>query len=171
MKDFRYQENLRVIPVLAPADVTSTTTATGYVDLANCNWCTFMVTFGAITGDTTTINDTVGVTVEASTAGSSNATEEAIGFEYRLSPAVGTDTDALGTITTATSDGCSVAASDDNKILFIEINPAAVVGAKGDDFRYVRVVIDPGSAATATVVSASAILEPKYASNSMATST
>lgn len=166
---FRFEEKLQAFPVLAPADITTTATGSQYVDLKGAHWCTFVVNFGAITGDTTAINDTVGITVEASTAASSNATEAAVPFKYRLTSAVGTY--SQGTITAATSDGAQIAASNDNKNLYVEVDPAALPTNPGADYRYVRLVITPGSATTSLIVGASVILEPRYPGNAIPSAT
>ena len=165
----RFEEKLQVFPVLAPADITTSATGSQYVDLKGAHWCTFMVNFGAITGDTTAINDTVGITVEASTAASSNATEAAIPFKYRLSSAVAAY--SQGAITAATSDGAQVAASNDNTTLFVEVNPDALPVNPGADFRFVRLVITPGSATTSLVVGAQVALEPRYPGNAIPSAT
>ena len=165
----RFQEKLQVFPVLAPVAITTAVTASNYVDLKGAHWCTFMLNFGAITGDTTAINDTVGVTIEASTAASSNATEASVPFKYRLSSAVGTY--AHGAITSATSDGVQVAADKDNTTLFIDLDPAALPANPGADYRFVRLVVTPGSATTALVVGAQVALEPRYPGNAIPSAT
>ena len=110
------------------------------------------------------------VTVEASTAGTSNATEGQILFQYRLSGAV--DTDSMGAITTPASAaaGAVVSEAGDNKVLIIDIDPA-VVAASAADRRYVRAVITPTSDLTATVVGAITILEHRYPGNAIPSST
>lgn len=165
----RFEEHLQFFPVLAPADITTNATATAYVDMAQAHWLTFVVNFGAITGDTTAINDTVGVTVECSTAASSNATEAAIPFKYRLSSAVATY--SQGAITAATSDGAQVAASNDNKTLFVEVDPSSVPTNPGADYRYARLVLTPGSATTALIVGAQVCIEPRYPGNAIPSAT
>ena len=165
----KFQEKLQVFPVLAPADITTSATGTQYVDLKGAHWCTFIVNFGAITGDTTAVNDTVGVTVEASTAGSSNATEAGIPFSYRLSSAVGTY--SHGAITAATSDGAQVGPANDNKTLFVDVDPAALPSNPGADYRFVRLVLTPGSATTSLIVDCQVALEPRYPGNAIPSAT
>ena len=160
----RFMEGMKVLPILAPASiVTDDTINTSYVDLNHANWCTLAIHFGVITCDTPA------VTLECSTVGSSNATEVAIGFQYRLSTAVDTDDTAAGTITTATSTGVSVAASDDGKVLFIELDPSAVAGVAAD-MRWVRAVIDPVDASVG-IAGAVAYIETRYPGNATISST
>jgi hypothetical protein len=160
----KFAENQKVLPILAPQDITETTTYTQYVDLKTSNWAQFLVSFGNIAGDASTVS------VEASTAASSNATEATVPFRYRLSAAIGTDT--MGAITAGTSDGVSMTTSDDNKTLVIDVDPAALATNPGADFRFLRVKIAPASSsATATLVNAIAILSPRYPGNSIPSAT
>lgn len=161
----RYAEGLKVLPILQPADIVATATATQYVDLNLVHWATFIVSFGAMTSDST---DTATVTIQASTAGTSNATEITVPFQYRLSAAVATDT--MGAITTATTDGVAVTAADDNKVLVIDLDPA-VVAAAGTDYRFVRLVVTPNAEMASCVVGANAFLEHRYPANSSPSST
>jgi len=159
---FRYNEKLKYLPILAPADIAATATATPYVDLKEAHWATFVLDFGAIT------NSTIAVTMECSTAASSNATEQTIAFNYRLSAAVGTDD--MGAITAATTTGAALAATDDNKTLLIELDPSAVA-ALGADFRYARAVITPATDNTAVLVGGAVVLEPRYPGNDITSAT
>jgi hypothetical protein len=163
MNQFKFAEGLKVLPILAPADIVAAATASQYVNISKANWATFVVQFGALTASTGTI------TVEASTAGSSNSGEAAIPFKYRLSSAVGTD--SLGAITAASSAGASIAATDDNKVLVIDVDPAALPANPGADYKYLRVVVTPASDNTAYVVGAVAYLHPRYPGNSISSAT
>lgn len=162
----RYAEGLKVLPILAPADIVATATASQYFDFDGLNWATVLVHFGAIASTDST--GEVVVTVEASTAGSSNATEGAIAFSYRLSAAVATDT--MGAITAATTAGVAVGNASDNVTLVIDIDPA-LVAASATDRRYCRVVITPTAEITSTVVGATLIAEPRYPGNAIPSST
>jgi predicted regulator of Ras-like GTPase activity (Roadblock/LC7/MglB family) len=160
----RFMEGMKVLPIYSPASIVADDpVATSYVDLAHINWATLAIHFGVITCDTPV------VTLECSTVGSSNATEVAIGFQYRLSTAVDTDDSAAGTITTATSTGVTVAAGDDGKVLLIEVDPSAIA-AVAADMRWVRAVIDQGDA-SAAVAGAVAYMETKYPGNATISST
>ena len=118
-------------------------------------------------GDITNVGATV--TVEASTAGSSNATEAAISFSYRLSAAVATDT--MGAITAATSAGVALVTADDNKVLVIDVDPAALNSNPGADYRFLRVVVTPSSDNSVTDVGVIAVCEPRYPGNAIPSST
>ena len=151
----RLIEEMSVQPLLTPADIVQDDPKpTSYLDLNMVNWATIMVSFGAITCDSVT------VTLEASTAGSSNATEVSIGFNYRLSTAVDTMDSNRGAVTAATSTGVAITASDDHKVLFVEVDPSAVA-ALGADYKFVRLSLEQGDA-TAAVVGAVAFMESRY---------
>ena len=159
MNQNQFAEGAKFVPILAPVDAVATAKATNYVDLSESHWATFVVKFGVITTGTATI------TVEASTAGSSNATEAAIPFKYRLSGAVGTDT--LGAITAATSNGATVATDADAKMYIIDVDPAALPANPGADYKWLRVVVSPTTDMAACLVSANAILQPRYPGNAL----
>lgn len=161
----RYAEGLKVLPILAPSNIVATATATEYVDLNLVHWATFVVSFGAMTSDST---DTATITLQASTAGSSNATELTAAFSYRLSAAVATDT--MGAITAATTDGVAVTAADDNKVVIVDVDPASIA-ALGTDYRYVRLVVTPNAEMASCNVGAVAFLEHRYPGNSIPSST
>lgn len=163
----RFAEGMKILPVLTIGDIVATATGTAYVDLDLINWASFLVTFGTVTSTDST--GEVVVTVEASTAGSSNATEGQIAFSYRLSAAVATDT--MGAITAATAaGGAAVANTADNTVLWVDVDPA-VVAASAADRRFIRLVITPTAETTVTNVAACAFLEPRYPGNSIPSST
>jgi hypothetical protein len=140
------------IPLLAPADITTTATRSSYMDLKGANRAAFLVCFGAITGTTT---DTEVVTVEAASA--VDAAEAAVAFSYRLSGAVGTNT--WGAITAATTAGVALTVSDDDKLLWIEINPDAMAASK---YRYVRVLLTDTPDMANCVVAVMGVLDASY---------
>jgi len=162
MNNIQFAEGLKVLPILAPADIAATATGTQYVDVSKMHWATFVVQFGAIT------NSTINLKLEASTAGSSNATEVAVPFKYRLTSAVATD--SLGAITAGSSDGATIAAADDNKAVIVDFDPAALP-AVGADYKYLRLFLTPASDNTAVLVGAVAYLQPRYPGNSIASAT
>lgn len=159
---FKYNEHLKYLPVLGPIDVATTATATAYIDLKEAHWATFVVDFGVIN------NSTVAVTLECSTAATSNATEQTLGFNYRKSAAVASDD--MGAITAATTTGVTIAAADDNKSLLVEVDPSAVAAAAAD-MRFVRAVITPASDNTAVLVGAAAIIQPRFPGNDITSAT
>lgn len=159
MNQNQFAEGIKRVMLTAPVDIAATANASAYVDLTESLWATFLVPFGVITGGTCT------VTVEASTAGSSNATEAAVPFKYRLSGAVNTDT--MGAITAATSDGLAITASDDAKQLVIEVDPAALPANPGADFKWLRVVLSPTTDMTVCLAGVLAELQPRYPGNAL----
>lgn len=166
MNDIRFAESKKILPILTAADIVATATATAYVDFDNVNWATFLVTFGAIASTDST--GEVVVTVEASTAGTSNATEGQVAFTYRLSAAVNTDT--MGAITAATAaGGAAINNTADNTVLVIDVDPQVVAATA--DRRFVRLVITPTSEITSTIVSAMAVLDTRFKGNSIPSST
>jgi len=168
MKGIRYAEGLKVLPILAPSDISgSAATSSQPIWLREVQWVSFLVYFGAMTSDST---DTITVTVESSTGQSTASTDEAIAFNYRLASAVATD--SMGAITAATSDGLAITADAyDNKALIIDVDPAYVAG-KDTDAVYLRLVFTRSSTDLASFfVGATAILEPRYPGNSMNSAT
>lgn len=166
MKDTRYLENKKAIPVLAPQNIVATATATSFVDLNLAHGVDFLVTFGAMTSDST---DTATVTLLANAVSdttSSDDSEVSLAFNYRLSSAIGTD--AVGAITAATTDGVAITATDDNKVLYIKCDPSAVANAGA--YRFVRLLITPNAEMASCNVSALALVEPRYAGNVMPSS-
>ena len=159
----RFGQIVKVLPVLAPQDIGATATKTAIVDLKNAHRLTFLIPFGSITA--ASADQAITVTVLAATgAASTGAT--AIAFNYRLSSAVATD--ALGAITAATASGVSIATTDDNKMLLIDVDPiVARIANSDDDCQYVYALITPDGGATATLVSAIAEIEPRQSQNSM----
>lgn len=163
MNPFVQYEN--IVPLLAPADIASTVTASNYMDLKTANHAAFLVVLGAVTSATAT--DAEVVTVEAATA--EGGAEAAIAFNYRLSGALGDNT--WGAITAAASTGLALdPAADDNKLLWIEIDPAAVHAAKADA-HYVRVKLTDTPDMTACLVAVLGIIDPVYKQTTLVSAT
>lgn len=163
----RYNENEKVQPILATQDIAATATATSYINVKNAVGPIELVfQFGAITSTDST-GEAV-VTIEASTGGSSNATEQAIAFKYRQSGAV--DTDSMGAITDATTVGIAVVSTDDNVVLSAFVNPDSLA-ALGADFNFLRGVVTPTTDVTVTLVSVQARFVPSYAGNAIPSAT
>jgi hypothetical protein len=68
----------------------------------------------------------------------------------------------MGAVTDATTSGVTIAATDDDKLLLIDVDPAALSAGRP----YLRVVADPGASASAVEIAILAILKPRYAQNS-----
>jgi len=165
MAKIRYAEGLKCLPIIAPVAFTTSAIESEYVDMETHHWGSFHIAFGDMTSDST---DTVTVTVECSTAASSNATEVNLAFDYRLSSAVATD--SMGAITSATTTGVSITATDDAKLLIVEVNPDTIPAALTDG-KFLRIVATPSDAVASGVISAVAYLEPRYPANLSPSST
>lgn len=163
-----FNENKKELNLLAPQDIVATATASAYINVKSAaGTIEFQIPFGAIASTDST--GEVVVTLEASTAGSSNATEAPVAFRYRLSAAVGTD--SMGAITLATSAGVAVINTSDNCTLFLFIEPDALA-ALGADYSFLRAVITPTAEITSTIVGGvHCSFVPSYAGNSIPTST
>ena len=162
----RFAEKLHVVPLLAPA-ASSDSRASAYINVENAQWASFLLYAGAMTSDST---DTITVTIEASTAASSNATEIQVPFSYRLSAITGDDLwGAIGSAAAAT--GYAITAVDDNKLLLVDVDLAVLPGLTGyTDHSFLRVVCT-ASIVTAYSLSVIAALEPRYGKNLIPSST
>ncbi len=144
-----------IIPLLESKDIAANTTASAYMNIKGANYAAFLLIFGAITSATAT--DTEVVTLEAATA--EGAAEAAIAFNYRLSGALGANT--WGAITAATSSGLAMASTDDNKLLWIEVDPEVVHGIKADA-NYLRVKLTATPDMGACLIAVIGITDPIY---------
>lgn len=167
MTKLNYAESFKVLPILAPADIVASATGTAYLDLKMAEGLVeIALQFGAVASTDST--GEVVVTIEASTAASSNATEGQVVFGYRLSGAVATD--SMGVIANAAAaTGAVVGQGDDNKVLLCYVDPSVV--ALTSDRRYIRAVITPTAEITSTIVGAVARFIPRYAGNAIPSST
>lgn len=161
MGTFVQYEN--IIPLIMPQDITSTATASGYVDLRNAQQAAFYVMIGNLNSATAT--DMEVITVQAATA--EGGTEAAIAFNYRLSGAVGSNT--WGAITAATTAGVTLdPATHDNMCLWIEIDPDALAA---NDYRYVRLVATDTPDMANCLIAVSAFIAPRYKQSTMISAT
>jgi len=151
-----YVQYSNIVPLIGPVDTAATALVTPFVDMSHAHELAFCTFFGAIT--TGTADSNITVTVEAASAAASGA-EVAVPFKYRLSGAVGANT--WGAATTASTAGCTIASTDDNMILWIEIDPSAMLSELAGA-THVRMVITPTADHTATLVGAWAELAPRY---------
>ena len=143
-----------IIPLVSPADVSTTATTTPYVQLSNAQRAAFLVFFGSITSSTAT--DVEAIVLQCATA--EGGTEAGLGYSYRLSGAVGANT--WGAVTTVGATGYAAGLSDDDKILWIEI-PVDVMAA--NDYRVARLVLTDTDDMIAFEVAVLAVIEPRYA--------
>ena len=158
MSKIRFAEGLKVLPLVVPVAFTSSAVASEFVDMQLINWASFLVSFGVMTSDTT---DTVTLTVEVCDIGTTtDSTETAVGYSYRLSSAVATD--LMGAVTAVGSTGVAVNANaDDAKVVIIDVNPAATLATLATA-RWIRIVATPVAEVASGVLSVIAVLEPKY---------
>lgn len=144
-------DNIHVVPILAPVSITSATN-TDVVGLKKYHAAKFLVPCGALA-----VNLTVTVLKGTTTVPAASA---AIGFRYRKSAAVGTDT--IGAWATATTAGVELTSSTDNgKMLEILVESSELTPVTGTEYPYVMLTLTPASA-SACLVSAVAVLEPRY---------
>lgn len=169
MNALRFVEGLDVRVDTAPVAFTTSAVQSTFRDAREANWITYLVAFGVMTSDST---DTVTVTIEVCPISTTtDSSEEAVPFKYRLSPAVGTTTDPWGTITAATSSGIAVTASaDDSKALCIDIDPAAIPADVAGG-RWVRCVATPSAQVASGVITIVSAFEPRYPRNGLAETT
>lgn len=154
-----------IIPLVAPVDGTTGSPATPYIDLQACHHANFLVYFGVVTSDTAT--DIITVTMEASTASTSDASEEALPFNYRTSVAFATG-NTWSAVGAATSAGLSMGASTvfDGFMLLVDVDPAVIVGLK-PDARYVRLQLTPNNAYSVMLYSVIGIADARYKQTTM----
>jgi len=136
------------------ADMAATAAATSYVDMKAYNNVTFYFLFGT--------NDTEGtIAFEQSTTLDSSGTEGGLGFHYRLSGAVATDTMGAITHVDSTTSYTYPAAADDVVVI-------AEPDQLTDGYRWCRAVITPSGTASATPITVLAVLKgARYAGNVM----
>lgn len=157
-----------IVPLVAPIDGTTGSPASPYLDIQSANRASILVYFGVVTS--TTATDTLTITLEASTASTSNAGEEAIPFLYRVSDTVAGG-NTWGAVTAATSDGVSMGASTafDGYAILIDVDPAAV--AQKTDARWVRVQLTPSAAYSVLLYTVIGFIEPRYKMTTMVKAT
>jgi hypothetical protein len=159
----RFGQISKFVPILAPVDATSTTKITNFVNVQNAHRCTFLIPFGVITSSSTTASPAVTV-IAASTAASTGGV--AIPFSYRKSAAVGTDT--WGAVTAVAATGVTMTLTDDGMALLIDVDPINVANAATTTTaKFVAVKFIPNAYQTVCLLSAMAMLEPRYAQTSM----
>lgn len=141
-----------IVPILSPQDIASTATTCAYMDLRNAQKAAFLILVGNVNSATGT--DTEVVTVQAATA--EGGTEAAIAFRYRT--ALG-GANSWGAVTTADTTGVSYAVSDDDRHMWIEVDPDELAA---NDYRYARVVLTDTPDMAAFLVSVIGLIQPRY---------
>ena len=133
-----YLQSQHVVQLVAPHDGGTASTASAYLDLTYCaGEVELEIPFGAYTSCDSTSN--IVLTVDASTAGSSNATEVPISFKYKYNTTQGAD--AFTDWAEASTTGISITPATDlsNPTYRLLVDPA-IVAEQGADYRYIRVV-------------------------------
>ncbi|MFA5150258.1 MAG: hypothetical protein WC433_05055 [Candidatus Omnitrophota bacterium] len=152
----RFGQLDHLLPVLSPADISTSDTNTVLVNLSGAHRCTFEVSLGTVTCASTT---TPIFTVLAATS-AATTTATAIAFKYRKSGIVGVDT--YEEVADATSSGLTITKDTDvDKVILIDVDPAVVAAAKAD-CRWVYVHIDTAATISALEVGVNARVEPRY---------
>jgi hypothetical protein len=141
---------LHFVPGLAPIDAAATDLSSDVVNLANYESVVFLCQFGVVTGDSSVIT-----VEECTSAAAAGATARA--FHYRKSSAVGTD--SVGAFTTAAASGVTVGASDDGKVIAIEVKADELT----DGYNFVRVTLTNGASMSVCLEGVVMVLKPKYA--------
>lgn len=143
-----------IIPLIAPVAGTTGTLETAYVDLRGAQNASFLVMFGDITSDSAA--NYLAITVEAAVT---EATADAlIGFDYRLSGAVGTNT--WGDITSVGVAGIvETITTLDLNMAWIDLDPATLAA---NDYRYVRLLATPTDSLSTYVIGVCAFIESRY---------
>jgi len=161
MNSFVQYDN--IVPLLAPVDIASNITATPYVDLKGANRVAFLVNFGVFTPAATT--DFEVITVEAATDPA--GTEAAIGYSYRLSGIVGTNT--WGAVTAVGATGAYInGVTGDAVSYWIEVDPDSLAAS---DYRYLRVKLTDETNSTVCLVAVNCFLGQKYRMTTFISST
>src|SRR5512137_596768 len=151
----KFGEDIQVVPLLASV-ATTTPLGSAFVELTNAHSCTFYV---LATTDTTTT-----ITVECCSANAtSGATLDQIGFKYRLSGAMGSD--SWGAITAGTTAGAALTGTGGGTYaMLIDLDPAVVAATLGQEYIYARVAIAAGSNYSAATRTVTAFIKPRYGS-------
>lgn len=149
-----------IVPLKAPVDSAGTAYATPYVNAEGANELTFYAYFGVVTAASADQN--VVVTVEASTSTTSNATEVALPFDYRLSAATGGN--SWGSLTTVANTGLSLDTTTvDGKMVAITIDLKNVEKLHGQrDAKYLRLVMGIDAGGTVTLNAVWAVILPTW---------
>lgn len=145
-------EQFKIVPALIAEGAVGD--ASVYVKVSNAQWVSFLVAIGD--ADTA-----ITITVESSSANSSNASETTLPFTYRLSGAASAGSDTWSASATAATTGFAfTATTDTGKLAIIELDPSDIT----EGHNYLRVVTAAtsyNSPTPATVVIA--MLKPRYA--------
>ena len=147
-----------IVPLLAPQDITTTATSTGYMNLRGAHKAAFLVVLGNIASTSST--DTMVVTCQGATI--TTGTEAAVGFSYRISGALGANT--WGAITAVTTTGVTLTVSSDNMLVWIELDPSDLATA---DYNYIRLRFTDTTDMDNCLVGVVGLTQPRYKMTTM----
>ena len=149
MSSMNLAQNIHIVPLLAPNQCTATVTP-GFINMKEYEKVEFIVSLGAIAGDSLVIT----LNQSAVTAGS---TVTAIAGNYRLTAAAGTDT--MGATTALTTSGfTTLNGTHEDMVLIIDVQSSDMTTASKP---YAGLVLtDSGSADV--FVGVVALCWPKY---------
>lgn len=146
----RLAESFKIVPVAQPQDHQAAAVTGDSILMKNYSWCTFIVHFGDLTGN---------AVLQINQGATDGADTTTIPFVYRLSSAIiaAASADVLGDETAVTTTLTLTAATYEDKILIIDVNPAEMT----DGYDWLTFYTD--ATATEQFMSVVAILTPKYA--------
>jgi hypothetical protein len=147
-----------IVPLLAPQDITTTVTPSGYMNLKGTHKAAFLVILGNIAS---TSADTMVITCTGATT-DNGGTEAAIGFSYRISGALGANT--WGAITSVTTTGLSLTLTSDNMLVWIELDPSDLAAG---DYNYVKLLFTDTTDMDNCLVAVLGIVQPRYKMSTM----
>lgn len=157
-----------VIPLIAPVDETVGTFATPYINMGTFHRATIFVYFG--NADSDTAADSITITLEGSSTSTSDAAEEALPFNYRVSAAFATG-NTWSAVTAVTSAGLALTPDSFDGFMYgIDVDPSVIVGLM-PEAKYVRLQMTADSAYTALLTTVFAVTEPRYRQTTMVKAT
>lgn len=139
-------ERIHVVPLVAPQQLSATTSTTG-INMGLFNQVDFILALGDLATADFTLTVWNSTTTSAGTA---------IAFEYRVSAAAGTDT--MGAVTASESTGLALTnTSYDNMTIVISVDSDALT----DTYHHVGLTLTRAGSATA-YASITALCYPRY---------
>jgi hypothetical protein len=160
----RFAEKLQVLNLRAPA-ATSDSFNSASVSMKNNQWLTFLVHWGVMDNAATAV-----VTIKpystTNVAGSSDASDTALPFKYRLSSTAANDD--MGAITSvAAGTGVALTRTQTARMMLLEIDPSTIPGLDANATNvYLQIATVADHATDAGVIfDVVAITEPRYPQN------
>ena len=149
--------DFNLVPGVQPVDTAATALTTQFIDCKTAHQVAFIISAGVLTASS---DDTVTITVTAATV-QAGTSAVAIPFKYRLSGAVAAN--SLGALTAATSAGYAPLSSalTGNMVLAV-VDVDSIPGAAESDARWINCVITPSAGNSVALLSAVALVAPRY---------